>query len=62
MAGNKRNSGGAKAANVPSSATKMGDIQTAAKSTMEPKGYEHGYPSFENEMLANQTNTLKRKK
>ena len=58
----KRNSGGAKAANVPASAHKMGNSQTAAKSTMGPVGYEKGYPSFENETLANQHNTFKGKR
>jgi hypothetical protein len=50
----KKNSGGARPAKAARSDHKMGNILTAAKSTMAPANYEKGYPPFENMQLANQ--------
>ena len=41
---------------------KLGDIYTAAKSSMEPADYERGYPPNENELLNKNFSTGKRSK
>lgn len=40
----KRSTGGDSGAKVPSESAELGEIVTAARSTMEAKSYESGYP------------------